>query len=82
MLDSLNFFLQPLDKLPKSIRIRCFTKKGDFPHMFNLNSNYDYVGKIPSIDFFSIDEMKPDKANKIKEWHKSQSNVTNWNFKK
>ena len=40
LLDSLNFFLQPLANLPKALGLDVSVKKGDFPHLFNREEHY------------------------------------------
>ena len=48
-IDTLNFFPMPLSHMPKTFGLGEFTKKGDFPHAFNVKANYGYVGAYPSI---------------------------------
>ena len=66
--------------LPKALGLDISVKKGDFPHLYNLPENYDYIGKLPDLQYFSIDYMLPEKRQKLINWHNSQSHVTNWNF--
>ena len=81
MMDSLNFFLQPLEKLPKALGLQMEIKKGDFPHAFNIPEHYDYEGPIPSLEYFKLDQHKPEKAKKIHEWYAKQLTRNDWNFR-
>ena len=82
MLDSLNFFLQPLDQLPKALGLDILLKKGDFPHLFNKQNNYNYIGKIPDLEYFGVEYLNPSKKQKIEKWHSEYINSNdNWNFK-
>ena len=56
--------------------------KGSFPYLFNQKTNYDYVGTIPSEDYF-FDRFSPEHKKRkarehIFEW-RQQGKV--WNFK-
>lgn len=82
LLDSLNFFLQALDKLPKALGLDVTLKKGAFPHSFNRVNNYNYVGPMPSIEYFEVNKLKPDKAREIEKWYQSQVSRQDWNFMK
>ena len=57
--DSCNFFLEPLRKLPKTYGID--TIKGHFPHHFNKQENQDYIGCLPCESEFGAANMIPDK---------------------
>ena len=70
MLDSLNYFLLSLADLPKAFGLDVSIKKGDFPHLFNKESNYKYRGSIPDIEYFSPDYLTPNKKSELLKWHK------------
>jgi len=57
LLDSLNYFLLPLSKLPKCLGLDINVKKGEFPHLFNLPENYNYIGTIPEQKYFGINYL-------------------------
>jgi len=65
--DTLNFFNAALASLPKMMGIEG-AKKGYFPHFFNTKENQDYVGKIPSPDFYGVDEFTTEKRKQFLEW--------------
>ena len=82
VLDSLNFFLQPLSKLPKALGLDVTNQKGDFPYLFNIQSNYDYEGEIPDLKYFGTEYMPPEKKIKLEEWHETEKvSKKTWNFK-
>ena len=72
LIDSLNFLQMPLSKFPETFGLDLSThSKGDFPFKFNLAEHQDYIGPIPSIDFYDIDNKKDvKKRNKFIAWHK------------
>ena len=82
-IDSLSLFLCPLSQLPKAFNLPNSMKKGVFPHLFNKKKNFEYIGKIPDIEYFEIDYMKVPEAENIKKWHQQciSSNFI-FNFKK
>jgi hypothetical protein len=61
--DSLSLLLLGLDKLCKSFKIK--NPKSIFPHFFVNKNNLDYIGKVPSINFF-IKSIKKDEYNEYK----------------
>lgn len=56
--DTLNLMHSPLAALSKMFGIPD-TVKGYFPHFFNTKENQHYVGEIPDIKFYGVNEMKP-----------------------
>ena len=82
ILDSLNFFLQPLEKLPKALGLDESLMKGMFPFLFNKEENYSYSGGIPDKTYFGYEYMTDEKQKKFNEWHKNfvETKMV-WNFK-
>lgn len=72
-IDSLSLFMQPLASLCKSFNIT-ETKKGFFPHKFNIPNNQNYVGPIPALDYYDPEMMKPSMAVELTKWHEQQIN--------
>ena len=59
LIDSLNFLQMPLSKFPETFGLDlAMQSKGDFPFRYNILANQDYVGPMPSIDFYDIDTKK------------------------
>jgi len=54
-LDSGSYLPMPLRKLPVAFGLS--TYKSWFPHYFNTKPNFDYVGPIPDIEYYGVDEM-------------------------
>ena len=57
--DSLNLFMCPLRKLPATFGFCERVTKGEFPYLFNRPENSGYVGKVPAIEYFGFENMKP-----------------------
>lgn len=53
-LDSINYFSLPLSELLKAFGLEKL-KKGYFPHLFNKEQNYKYVGILPNIKYYDPD---------------------------
>lgn len=77
-LDSLNYFPMSLSKLPKAFGLTTL-KKGYFPHLFNKKENQNYVGSIPSVEFYDPNFMKNDEREIFLKWH-SDTASTNYIF--
>ena len=48
--------------------------KGDFPHMFNISDNYNYVGPLPALLYYDPDGMRKPLRTQLIEWHKPHEN--------
>ena len=54
----------PLSKFPETFGLDLtMQSKGDFPFRYNILANQDYVGPMPSINFYDIDTKKD-----VKKW--------------
>ena len=69
--DSLCFLPFPLADFPTTFNLTEL-KKGFFPHQFNLPHHKEYVGQIPSIEFFDPEGMSDKKKNELERWHEEQ----------
>ncbi|XP_055385241.1 uncharacterized protein LOC129614573 [Condylostylus longicornis] len=58
--DSLNYFPMALSKLPKAFDLQFNMKKGYFPHLFNTAKNENYIGQLPSVEYYNPNDMKVD----------------------
>ena len=54
-LDSTSFLPMALRKLPKAFGLTA--SKSLYPHYFNTRSNLDYIGPIPGIEHYGVDQM-------------------------
>ncbi|XP_049823876.1 uncharacterized protein LOC126265674 [Aethina tumida] len=73
-LDSLNYFPMALAKLPKAFGLAGNFKKGYFPHLFNTLENQQYVGPLPSAEFYGPNQMKPEDRHTFLNWHQEHQN--------
>ena len=70
-IDSLNFFAMKLDNFPKTFGIQQL-KKGYFPHVFNVPANQNYVGELPSQDYYMPEVMGVRELEEFQKWHQEQ----------
>ncbi|XP_043268101.1 uncharacterized protein [Venturia canescens] len=69
-LDSLNYFHMPLSALPKAFGLTGPIAKGIFPHLFNKPENQNYVGELPTIDYYSPETMSKNDREKLMTWYR------------
>ena len=72
-IDSLSFLIMPLRQFSSTFQIPDKTK-GDFPHAFNLPTNYKYSGRLPHLRFYEPDSLKSEARDKLIRWHKEHEN--------
>ena len=70
-IDSLNFIPMSLAKFPKTFG-QDELCKGHFPHLFNKEENWNYVGPIPCQNDYGVNFMKPEERKAFIAWHKEQ----------
>ena len=70
-IDSLNFIPMSLAKFPKTFG-ETELCKGYFPHLFNKEENWNYVGPIPCQNDYGVNFMKPEERKAFQTWHKEQ----------
>ena len=70
-IDSLNFIPMSLAKFPKTFG-QDELCKGYFPHLFNKEENWNYVGPIPCQNDYGVNFMKPEERKAFIAWHKEQ----------
>ena len=68
-IDSLSYFPMALSALPKAFDLPPETKKGYFPHLFNTVENTNYVGKLPKVEYYDPDSMKPKEREIFLKWY-------------
>ena len=54
-LDSVSFLPCALRKLPEAFGLQ--VTKSWYPHCINTEENLDYVGPMPDISYYGVDEM-------------------------
>jgi len=65
--DSLNFLTMKLEAFPKTFGIKEL-KKGFFPHYYNTEENFNYIGKIPPMRYFGYNAMSKEKREEFVKW--------------
>ena len=70
-IDSLNFIPMSLAKFPKTFG-ETELCKGYFPHLFNKEENWNYVGPVPCQNDYGVNFMKPEERKVFIAWHKEQ----------
>lgn len=80
-LDSMCYFPMALSALPKAFNLKTNLKKGTFPHLFNKKTNQNYVGTLPSLEYYSIDSMSSTARNDFLEWYEENKDSV-FDFKK
>ena len=69
--DSLNFLAMPLEKFPATFNLTEL-HKGWFPHAFNKEYNFSYVGPFPPQGDYDPDSMDSKKREKFLTWYNQQ----------
>ena len=70
-IDSLCFLPMPLSSFSATFNLTEL-KKGFFPHLFNIPTHQNYVGRIPDLEFYDPDGMMPKKKEELLNWHAEQ----------
>ena len=76
-LHSVSFLPFALRKLPEAFRL--MVAKLWYPHYFHRLANLDYVGKIPDITYYGIDEMSASERNEFLACYEGQKDVVFYN---
>jgi hypothetical protein len=62
----------PVRKLPYAFGLSV-TKLG-YPHYFNTNTNLNYVGPIPDVAYYGVDEMGVSERGEFMTWYEGKKN--------
>jgi len=60
----------PLRKLPEAFGLS--VTKSWYPHFFNTKANLNYVGPIPDMSQFGVDEMGDSERKEFLAWYEAQ----------
>ena len=52
------------------------TSKSWYPHLFNTSENLTYVGPLPDISFYDINQMNVSERSDFLAWYEEQKSVT------
>ena len=82
IIDSMSFLSTGLSKIPEMFGLNELCK-GYFPHYFNTNENFTYVGVYPNKEHYGYDFMRSEDRQEFIIWHddKISRNVV-FNFRK
>jgi len=69
-LDSVSFLPFPLRKLPEAFGLTA--SKSWYPHFFNTEENLDYIGPIPDVSYYGVNEMGEGERNEFLASYESQ----------
>ena len=80
IIDSLSFIPIPLCDFPKTFGITEL-KKGFFPHKFNKQENFSYIGTTPDKSFYGVEHFSNKKLEEFNIWYESVKDQV-FDFKK
>jgi len=69
-LDSVSFLPFPVRKLPEAFGLTA--SKSWYPHIFNTEENLDYIGPIPDVSYYGVNDMGERERNEILAWYESR----------
>ena len=69
-LDSVSFLPCPLRKLPEAYGLTA--SKSWYLHYFSTEQNLDYVGPIPDVSYYAVNEMGKEERREFLAWYESQ----------
>ena len=70
ILDSVSFLPFPLRKLPEAFGLTA--SKSWYSHYFNTEEILDYIGPIPDVSYYGVNEMGEGERNEFHAWYESQ----------
>ena len=68
-LDSLNYLAMPLRKLSEALGLKA--QKPWYPHLFNTTENINYVGPVPDVSYYDIDQIHGSERKEFLTWCES-----------
>ena len=71
-IDSVSYLPMPLRKLPEAFGLS--VTKSWYPHYFNTNTNLNYVGPIPDVSYYGVDEMSISERGEYMTWYEGKKN--------
>jgi len=76
-IDSVSYLPIPLRTLPEAFGLS--VTKSLYPQYFNKNTNLNYVGPIPDISYYGVDEMGISERKEFMTWYEGQKNRVFYN---
>jgi hypothetical protein len=66
-LDSISYLPMALRKLPEAFGLS--VRKSWYPHYFNTKTNLNYVGQIPDVSQYGVDDMSVSERREFMNWY-------------
>ena len=66
-IDSVSYLPMPLRKLPEAFGLSA--RKSWYPQFFNTRANLNYVGQIPDVSVYGVDEMSASERQDFLAWY-------------
>jgi len=76
-LGSVSFLPCPLGKLPESFSLTAF--KSWYPHYFNTEDNLQYIGPIPDVSFYGVNQICEEERREFLAWYESKKSESTFN---
>ena len=77
IIDSVSYLPMPLRNLPVAFGLS--VTKSWYPHYFNTNKNLNYVGPIPDVSYYGVDEVGLSEGGEFITWYEGQRNRVLYN---
>jgi len=68
--ESVSFLPCALSKLPEAFGLQA--AESWYPHYFNTEENLDYVGPMPDISYYGVDEMGRGEREEFLAWYETR----------
>jgi hypothetical protein len=68
--DSVSFLPLALRKLPEAFGLS--SSKSWYSHYFNTKENMEYVGSMPAVSMYGVNQMSESERNEFLKWYESQ----------
>jgi hypothetical protein len=72
-IDSICFLPFPLRKLSAAFGLTA--SKSWYPHYFNTTENLDYVGHLPALKYYGVEEMGVSELAEFFAWYEEQKSM-------
>ena len=69
-LDIVSFLPFPLRRPPEAFGLTVTISW--YPHYFNTEENLDYIGSIPDVSYYGVNEMGEGERSEFLEWYETQ----------
>jgi len=70
LLDSVSFLPIPLRRLPEAFGLT--VSKSWYPHYFTTEENLVFIGCLPDVSYYGVNEMGERERSEFLEWYETQ----------